>query len=45
MFAAPIAQPRPLFLALVSRLFLQAHESVNRRVVFGVVAIAGGMGF
>lgn len=44
VFVAPIAQSRPFFLVLVSWLFLQAHESVNRRVAFGAAAIVAGTG-
>ena len=44
VFVTPIAQSRPLFLVLVSWLFLQAHESVNRRVAWGAAAIVAGTG-
>ncbi len=38
----PIAQTRPLFVLLVSRVFLQAYESVNRKVAVGALAIVLG---
>jgi len=44
-FVTSIAQSRPLSLALISWPFLQAHESVNRRLVFGMMAIAAEMRF
>ncbi|OGL59648.1 MAG: hypothetical protein A3J27_15120 [Candidatus Tectomicrobia bacterium RIFCSPLOWO2_12_FULL_69_37] len=44
VFVAPIAQSRPFFLVLVSWLFLQAHESVNRRAALGAAAIVAGTG-
>jgi uncharacterized membrane protein len=42
VFVTPISQSRPLFLVLIAWLFLQAHETVNRRVVFGAAAIVAG---
>ncbi|MBI3126084.1 MAG: DMT family transporter [Candidatus Tectomicrobia bacterium] len=44
VFVTPISQSRPFFLVLVSWLFLQAHESVNRRVAWGAAAIVVGTG-
>lgn len=38
----PIAQARPLFVLLVSWIFLQAHESVNWKVTAGALAIVLG---
>ncbi len=38
----PIAQSRPLFVLLVSWIFLQAHESVNWKVTAGALAIVLG---
>lgn len=38
----PIAQTRPLFVLLLSRIFLQAYESVNWKVTVGALAIVLG---
>ncbi len=38
----PIAQARPLFVLLISWIFLQAHESVGWRIAAGAVAIVAG---
>lgn len=38
----PIAQSRPLFVLLVSWVFLQAHESINWKVAVGALAIVFG---
>ncbi len=38
----PVAQSRPLFVLLISWLFLQAHESVNWKVTVGALAIVLG---
>lgn len=38
----PIAQSRPLFVLLVSWIFLQAHESINWKVAAGALAIVLG---
>ena len=38
----PIAQARPLFVLLVSWIFLQAHESVNWKVAVGAIGIVLG---
>lgn len=42
VFVTPISQSRPLFLVLVSWLFLQAHESVTWRAAAGALAIMAG---
>ena len=42
VFVAPLSQARPLFLVVLSWLFFQAHEAVNRRVAFGAAAIFAG---
>jgi len=38
----PVAQSRPLFVLLISWLFLQAHESVNWKVTVGALGIVVG---
>ncbi len=38
----PIAQTRPLFVLLISWLFLQAHESVNWKLAAGAAAVVMG---
>ena len=38
----PIAQARPLFVLLVSWIFLQAHESLNWKVTVGALGIVLG---
>jgi len=42
VFVAPLSQARPLFLVLLSWLFFQTHEGVNRRVAVGAAAIFVG---
>ena len=41
----PIIQVRPLFVILISWLFLQAHERVNWRVVIGGASVVAGTAF
>lgn len=42
IFVSPLTQSRPLFVVAISRLFLQAQEAVNARVVLGAGAVVAG---